>query len=169
MNIMPAENPRRLIFVCTGNYYRSRLAELLFNHYASPLGLRWHAESRGLMVSGRIRGLADEAHLCAEAHGLENISARNPLPLLVDDLAEAGLVVLMNRAEHEPMMERDFRPIFRSLASRGTLRSWNVYDLPAPRAAWRTEPPPSQPAVSSTEQIDFAVRALVTELAGKTT
>ena len=156
---------KHLIFVCTGNYYRSRLAELLFNHYAAPLELPWYAESRGLMVSGRMHGIASEARSFAEALGLAAVPVRNPLPLLVDELAEADLVVLMNRAEHEPLMEREFRPIFRRLVSQGKLRSWNVYDLPTSRAAWGAEPPPSQPGCSSSEHIDFAVRALVSELA----
>ena len=166
MNEDVTEETNRLIFVCTGNFYRSRLAELLFNHYAAPLGLRWRAESRGLMVSGRLHGMASEARTFAEAHGLA-VPDRSPLPLLVDELAEAKLVVLMCRAEHEPMMEREFRPLFRALVSRGALRSWNVYDMPGPRAAWGAEPAPSQPCVSSTEHIDFAVRALVAELAGQ--
>jgi len=154
----------RLIFVCTGNYYRSRLAELLFNHYAALAGLGWRAESRGLVVTGRLRGIAPEARDYAESHGLPDVPDRNPLPLLVDELAAAGLVVLMNRAEHEPLMERDFRPILRLLVSRDAVRAWNVFDLPVPRAGWGAEPVPSQPGVSSTEHIHFAVRTLLSEL-----
>ena len=164
MNEILNKEPGRLIFVCTGNFFRSRLAEMLFNHYAAPFGLPWRAESRGLMVTGRLHGMASETRAYAEARGL-HVTERNPLPLLVDELAEAKLVVLMCQSEHEPMMERDFRPIFRSLVSRGTLRSWNVYDLPPPRTAWSLEAAPSQPGVSSTEHIDFAVRTLVSELA----
>ena len=158
---------RRLIFVCTGNFYRSRLAELLFNHHAALLGLQWKAESRGLMVTGRLRGLAAEARAYAELQGLPDAPGRNPLPLLVDELAAAGLVVLMNRTEHETFMEREFRPVYRLLLAKGALRAWNIFDIPAPRAVWGADPGLSQPAASSTEHINFAVRALIAELSAQ--
>ena len=40
----------RVLFVCTGNYYRSRFAEAVFNHLAAARGLPWRAVSRGLAV-----------------------------------------------------------------------------------------------------------------------
>src|SRR5689334_1202389 len=40
--------PKRVLFLCSGNYYRSRFAEILFNHFAKARGLDWHADSRGL-------------------------------------------------------------------------------------------------------------------------
>ncbi len=36
------------LFVCTGNFYRSRFAEAVFNHEAGHAGLGWRAFSRGL-------------------------------------------------------------------------------------------------------------------------
>ncbi len=38
----------RVLFLCTGNYYRSRYAEEIFNHQAGLEGLGWHAFSRGV-------------------------------------------------------------------------------------------------------------------------
>jgi hypothetical protein len=43
-----ALKPKIMLFLCTGNYYRSRFAELLFNHLAKQRGLDWQATSRGL-------------------------------------------------------------------------------------------------------------------------
>lgn len=39
---------KHLLFLCTGNYYRSRFAEAYFNHRAAVLKLPWRARSRGL-------------------------------------------------------------------------------------------------------------------------
>jgi len=165
MNGRSTGEKKRLIFVCTGNFYRSRLAELLFNHYAAGPELPWIACSRGLVVNGQLKGLSAEARNYAVSAGLDDAAQRNPRPLLVDELAAADLVVLMNRTEHVPLIERDFRPVYRSLLSRGAVRTWNVFDLAPPRMSWGAEPPPSQPAASATEHINFAVRALVAELA----
>jgi len=35
-----------VLFLCTGNYYRSRFAEILFNAVAAKEGLGWRADSR---------------------------------------------------------------------------------------------------------------------------
>lgn len=41
----------KLLFICTGNYYRSRYAELFFNDLALKSGLDWTAASRGLAAN----------------------------------------------------------------------------------------------------------------------
>ena len=42
---------KTILFLCTGNYYRSRYAEALFNHRAPLAGLRgFIAKSRGLAI-----------------------------------------------------------------------------------------------------------------------
>ena len=40
----------KLLFLCTGNYYRSRFAELLFNAMAAKHIVPWQAFSRGLAL-----------------------------------------------------------------------------------------------------------------------
>ena len=40
-----------VLFLCTGNYYRSRFAEILFNSVAGRMGLPWKAMSKGLCWS----------------------------------------------------------------------------------------------------------------------
>ena len=55
-------SPRRLLFLCTGNYYRSRFAELLFNALAREAGLSWIASSRGIATAwNEIAAAQDES------------------------------------------------------------------------------------------------------------
>jgi protein-tyrosine phosphatase len=41
---------KTILFLCSGNYYRSRFAEEQFNHHAELAGLDWVAQSRGLAL-----------------------------------------------------------------------------------------------------------------------
>jgi len=47
---------KTVLFLCTGNYYRSRYAEILFNAKAKEMGLEWNAVSRGLAPDPRNPG-----------------------------------------------------------------------------------------------------------------
>src|SRR5713101_3323630 len=47
---MRQRHEKTVLFLCTGNYYRSRFAEALFNSVAGKLGLPWKASSRGLAL-----------------------------------------------------------------------------------------------------------------------
>ena len=42
----------RVLFLCTGNYYRSRYAEEVFNYITKVEGLAWRAFSRGVAERG---------------------------------------------------------------------------------------------------------------------
>lgn len=41
---------KSVLFLCTGNYYRSRFAEEFFNHWAEQYVLNWLARSRALAI-----------------------------------------------------------------------------------------------------------------------
>ena len=47
---MAKRRDKTVLFLCTGNYYRSRFAEVLFNSVAGKMGLAWQASSRGLAL-----------------------------------------------------------------------------------------------------------------------
>ena len=49
---MAKRTNKTVLFLCTGNYYRSRFAEVLFNSVAGKMGLPWRASSRGLALEG---------------------------------------------------------------------------------------------------------------------
>jgi protein-tyrosine phosphatase len=115
-----------VLFICTGNYYRSRYAEIYFNHIVSKTDLGWKAFSRGLEASaGRnegpistftLRRLADQGILLSEP-------IRFPMQLEEKDLQDAGLIIAVNRVEHQPMMKK----YFPAWAERATY--WDVSDL----------------------------------------
>jgi hypothetical protein len=86
------------------------------------------------------------------------------MPLLVDELITTQRVVLLNRMEHEPVIEREFRAVYRRLLGKNAVTFWNVFDLPPKKFLWSKPPPPSQPAASATEHIHLAVRDLIRQL-----
>jgi protein-tyrosine phosphatase len=119
---------QQLLFVCTGNYYRSRFAELLFNAAARARGLDWRATSRGTDIYGagawNIGPLSVHAREALEARGIPLApDPRMPLPLTADDLAAADLVVAVCESEHRPHLERDFP------AAAPSVEYWDVEDL----------------------------------------
>ena len=116
-----------LLFLCTGNYYRSRFAEILFNSMAAGDGLDWQADSRGLAsnVSGlNVGPMANSARELLTAKGITSASMqRFPLPASEADFAAAGLVIALDEDEHRPMMRTRFP------AWEKKIIYWLVHDL----------------------------------------
>jgi protein-tyrosine phosphatase len=99
-----------VLFVCTGNYYRSRFAELLFNALASQAGLPWEATSRGFILAPSNAGPISSLTLqeLASRGIFVNEHVRFPLVLQQADLTAAGMIVALKEAEHRPWFERHF-------------------------------------------------------------
>ena len=100
----------KILFLCTGNYYRSRFAEMLFNALAAQKKLDWHADSRGLALGtsnvGPIYpGVLD--HLKTLGFPVQT-DPRVPARLEIIDLETADLVVAINEVEHRPFLSRQF-------------------------------------------------------------
>jgi protein-tyrosine phosphatase len=102
---------RRVLFICTGNYYRSRFAEELFNALASRVGLGWRADSRGLATEwgmGNLGPLAPQVVTGLANFGVRADIQRHPVQLREADLARADLVIALNEAEHRPLLQERF-------------------------------------------------------------
>ncbi len=171
-NPSPVTPKKRVLFICSGNYYRSRLAEILFNHEAAAGSLAWEAGSRGLLKARELKGLSGHTTAYLKAAELAHLAAepRDPISIDVQDLTDSALIIAMCREEHQPMIEQKFLSLAKALHKAGRVRFWNVYDVPArPRALVRLlgggHKGPSQPAGSGTEHIALAVKELVRELA----
>src|SRR5437763_13560602 len=70
---MRQRHERNVLFLCTGNYYRSRFAEVLFNSVAGKMGLPWRASSKGLALergAGNVGPMAVSAVQALEALGV---------------------------------------------------------------------------------------------------
>jgi protein-tyrosine phosphatase len=117
------------LFLCTGNYYRSRFAEILFNSLAVASGLAWRAESRGLAIE---RGVNNVGPMSADTlGGLRELGVaagaylRLPLQVVEADLERADLIVALKEAEHRPLLRDRFPPW------EGRVRFWHVHDTDA--------------------------------------
>ena len=118
-------NLKTIVFICTGNFYRSRFSEYLFNALAKQRGLYWRATSRGLKawMAANQGPLSELAAYRLAAMDIPFDSRRYPIQLSEVDLEEADLVVALKKAEHHAMMVEQFP----GWADRITY--WHVDDL----------------------------------------
>jgi protein-tyrosine phosphatase len=114
-----------VLFLCTGNYYRSRLAEHYFNVLAVQHSLAWRAESRGMRVNpDNVGPMSQEALRWLRARDIALPEPlRYPLAVTDADLASAALVIAVKEAEHRPYLERLFP------ARVDSVEFWHVHDL----------------------------------------
>ena len=120
---------KTVLFLCTGNYYRSRFAEVLFNSVAGKMGLPWQASSGGLALERGVNNvgpMAVEAVTALEALGVRAGEAVTRLPVQVttDDLERADRVVALKQAEHLPLLQERFP------AWADKVEFWHVDDAP---------------------------------------
>jgi protein-tyrosine phosphatase len=121
-----------MLFLCTGNYYRSRFAEELFKFEAPIECPGWTAESRGIAVDLGINNVGPIARSTVQAlqkHGisLNPILARMPLQLEIADLEWAHHIVALSRAEHFPLMQERFHS-WPGTGDPCRIEYWHIHD-----------------------------------------
>src|SRR5207248_831487 len=98
---------RTILFLCTGNYYRSRFAQIIFNDLAERAGLAWRATSRGLKIGwpGNVGAISPFALTrLAELRLDDHLDAcTDPAECGESDLAAADRVIAMKEGEHRSM------------------------------------------------------------------
>ncbi len=142
---------RAVLFLCTGNYYRSRFAEGLFNHLAGQLRLGWRADSRGLALGQAETDNVGPISICTlEAFKLRSIPVAEPIryprAATLADLTSADLIIALKEAEHRALMRQHF-PDWEH-----RITYWHVHDL---------DQAPSHLALA---EIDTLVRDLIARL-----
>ncbi|MGQ9481861.1 arsenate-mycothiol transferase ArsC [Chloroflexus sp.] len=138
---------KTILFICTGNYYRSRYAELLFNAMQVK---GWQATSRGLALSLRNHGPVWPPVLERLQQGGFTMPDELPLPRMLSeaDLAQATQVIALNEPEHRPLMQQHFPAWVDRIAY------WQIPD---------TDVLDSEPAF---QRIEAGIAALQKELSG---
>ncbi|MCA9188704.1 MAG: hypothetical protein R3E01_00755 [Pirellulaceae bacterium] len=113
-----------VLFLCSGNYYRSRFAEFYFRHLAARQRLAWQSDSRGLALDNYNPGhmSAHTERLC-EQMGISTEPLRFPMKLTAQDLNDAAIVIAVKETEHRPMIRRQF-PDWED-----RIEYWEVHDL----------------------------------------
>jgi len=135
---MEQHRPKSVLFLCTGNYYRSRFAEILFNSVAGKMGLPWRASSRGLALErgvNNIGPIAPEALQALTQRGLRapEECTRLPVQVTTEDLNTADLIIALKETEHRPLL----RERFPAWAER--VEHWHINDAPEALALIETE------------------------------
>jgi len=119
---------RQLLFLCTGNYYRSRFAELLFNAVAGTLCPDWRATSRGIALEFGVNNVGP-----ISSHTLEGLHQRGilvegplsfPRQLQAAELERADHIIAVDETEHRPLLARRFP------SCREDVEFWQVSDIP---------------------------------------
>jgi protein-tyrosine phosphatase len=109
---MKQSHETTVLFLCTGNYYRSRFAEIRFNSMAGKMGLQWRASSRGLALERGIKNvgpMAVSAIKALQALGVQDEAiSRMPAQVTTDDFERVALIVALKQAAHLPLLQERF-------------------------------------------------------------
>ena len=158
-----------ILFLCTGNWYRSRFAEALVKH---AVGDSRHVFSRGLEVK-RIAGnlppsFEDNGMFSVHTgnrlkdNGIdpyEVLELRGPIQVTANELHSSLHVIALDRAEHQPMMAN----LFPEHAD--TITYWDVPDVPKqPHHVGYDLGLPSCPPVEALARIEQLIASFVTSL-----
>jgi protein-tyrosine phosphatase len=114
-----------VLFLCTGNYYRSRFAEVYFNWLSRRENLAWQADSRGLALClENIGPISTHTRIYLRELGIPlPAPLRHPIDAAEADFQAARLIVALKEDEHRPLMQSRFPGWVEQV------EYWRVHDL----------------------------------------
>ena len=124
-NALQPSQHETVLFLCTGNYYRSRFAEIFFNWHAKKFNLPWRAESRGLRLDAANSGYMSR-YTISRLGRMEIPVAeylRYPQDLTLNDLSSVQHIVAVKATEHRPLMSARFPEWL------DKVEFWEVHDI----------------------------------------
>lgn len=120
-------NLTSILFLCTGNYYRSRFAEILFNHQAASRNLPVRAFSRAIALELGVNNVGPISQQALAGLRQRQVPPPQPLrfpaQLLPEDLSSAWRVIALDRTEHHPLL------LSRFPAWADRVEYWSIPDL----------------------------------------
>lgn len=117
---------KTILFLCTGNYYRSRFAELLFNELAKTYQLAWYAESRALALQLGVNNIGEiSPHTIKRLQqlGITLSKGREPQQVTEIDLKNSHKIIALDKEEHHPFVAT----LFPEWTDK--IDYWTVHDL----------------------------------------
>jgi protein-tyrosine phosphatase len=119
--------PREILFLCTGNYYRSRFAEIVFNDLARKAGMDYVAQSRALAIEVGIFNFGPISGHTRRALERRGIALPEPVAFPKQcedaDLHSAYRIIAVKEAEHRPYLTERYP------AWPDKVQYWHVHDL----------------------------------------
>lgn len=124
---MAEPEARRVLFLCSGNYYRSRFAEHLFNHLAEAEGLPDRADSAGLWPECHTHnpGSISPHTIAALAERGVALPTRLRPPRDVEqaDIELSTITIALKEAEHRELVSKRFPALLERV------EFWHVDDV----------------------------------------
>lgn len=116
------DKQKTILFLCTGNFFRSRFAEYYFNYFAKDLP--WIAISRGLMLDQRNVGpISSYTIRELEKLGIPVGTPRDPIAVTNIDFEKADKIITLSAQEHQPIIIAHF-PLWKE-----KVEYWDIGDL----------------------------------------
>lgn len=126
--IMEVDYKRSVLFICSGNYYRSRIAEEYFNYLSRIRSLPFFAFSQGLIkdfsTTNNTGPISPHAVRLLESLNIPiREGTRMPQTLRPELLDQFDRAIALSREEHEPMINKDWNELI------GRVEFWEVGDI----------------------------------------
>ena len=119
---------KSILFICTGNYYRSRFAEEYFNHITVQKKILWRAKSRGLYQDlSFLQNVGSISVYALQELNRYGIELKNkdkwPISITYDDFSQFDHYIAMDQEEHQPMIQSLFPNI------KNDIEYWDIKDI----------------------------------------